>query len=558
MFAISCGVIYFSILADKEVYRAVTNEFMNHMREISKGSVLAIENDVNSTKRTLKLFGQAVTEHNYDLSSTESKLDLQNIFNSIDFISVNDIGFLDENGILKYNITAPQIIGMDFSFRKYFKELKKRNDPSYMYVQFIEFKGADLGEKGVIFTQGIFEEDKTNGEPVFKGVSIITSKLRGFIDNYIKPITIGKGAYMWFFESGGDILYHPKLTDAKTSQPIAHPLRENESFKKALKDIPAKVSSTGKYAENGKPVVYSASPIKIGDQKWFFVVSVPENETHAVLKGYATSYALTSLSVFAVILFGLFSLYIFYLRSRRLLHAVDIKTFELSYAKKINQELDSIINTIAHDLKSPLTSVMGFSQQIMMKALKQPLEKEDNQYISRIYFNANFMKELIDSLLEFARVGRVNSTISDVDLNRILQEVKVQLHYSIEKRNASVNIPNDLPIIAADKLKITQLFTNLLSNAIKFVPEEKAPKIDVTYNESHDYHNVSIADNGIGIDKKYIDSIFKVFHRVKDLEVTGTGVGLAIVKKIVDDVGGKITVKSQKSVGTTFTVSFKK
>jgi signal transduction histidine kinase len=558
MFMAICGVIFFSVHADKEIYKAVTNEFLSDMVEISKGSVIAIKNDIDFTEKMLKIFNQTLRKYNYEFKDNNLKSDIMNIYNNIDFISINDLGFLDENGILKYNVTAPQLIGMDFSFRKYFKTIKSKNDPSFMYIQFIEFKGTDKGEKGLIITRGVFEEDEKSGELVFKGVAIITSRLKSFVEKYVKPLTIGKGGYMWFFDSRGEILYHPKASKQGFYQPGGKALSKSESFVKAIHNIVTQKSFIGNYEEDGELFAYAATPVRVGNDDWYFVVSVPEHETHAVLERYSTSYTVTTILVFAVVILGLFFLFILYLRSLQLHQTIDVRTYQLKYTKKINEELDSIINTIAHDLKTPLTSVMGFSQQLLTKSLEQKKDEKDTKSLSKIYSNANYMKELIDSLLEFSRVGSKKNVIEDVSLKELIKEVELQMYYTIEKTNAIINTPKEMSTIRADKMKINQLFTNLISNAIKFVPKDRDPVIDIGFNETDEFYNISISDNGIGIDESEMEEIFKIFHRVKDVEASGTGVGLAIVKKIIDEQDAKITIKPNEPVGTTFTVSFKK
>ena len=238
------------------------------------------------------------------------------------------------------------------------------------------------------------------------------------------------------------------------------------------------------------------------------------------------------------------------------MNAVDIQALELEYAKKINEELDITINTMAHDLKTPLTSVLGFSHQMLEKSLSS--DSEDSNHLSKIYLNANYMRDLINSLMEFSRIGRAANFIEEIPLHEILSEVKLQLHYIIEQKDAVVNLADALPSINADKTKAIQLFLNLISNAIKFVPESRRPVVDVTCTDSGNRYEISVTDNGIGIDEKHIKHIFKVFHRENEIEVPGSGIGLAIVKKVADDQDFKISVKSKMGEGTTFTVSCKK
>ncbi|MFC1855437.1 ATP-binding protein [Thermodesulfobacteriota bacterium] len=554
MFIAIISIVFFSIRTNREVHNAIKSEFIKDLQQISRGSVMAIENDIFSVKRTLKQTGEALKEFDFDIKNPQTLSHIDNIYNGVDFISINDLGYLDKNGILKYNIAAPQIIGMDFSFRKYYKRIKSQNDPSFLDAQFITFKGANKDDKGLIFAMGVFEDDEKE-KPRFKGVVILTSELKSFIEEYLKTLTVGDNGYMWFFESTGEVIYHPKVSKGDSYQPVKNPILETDSFKNTVKNIAENNLLTSSYIEEGEEYLYSATPVTIGTDKWFFVASIPEKEISGLLTKYSKSYLLTSLAVFAVIIFGFFLIFIFYLRNRNLTQAVDIQKYQLEYARSLNEELDSIITTMAHDLRTPLTSVMGFSQQVLEKSLRGPLDEKDSQNLSKVFFSANFMKDLIDSLLEYAKIGRSRNIIEDISLKDLFEEIKVQLHYNIESRDAVVNIPDKMPTIKADRIKTMQLFSNIISNAIKFVPENKVPLVDISFKEEGNHCIIYITDNGIGIDENSLDKIFKIFYRENTMDTQGTGVGLAIVKKIVEEIGCRISVKSKKGEGSTFIVS---
>ncbi len=205
---------------------------------------------------------------------------------------------------------------------------------------------------------------------------------------------------------------------------------------------------------------------------------------------------LTVTIVFFVILFAILVITISQHTNYGLRRTVYVKTTELKYARKTNEELDNIINTMAHDLKTPLTSILGFSQQVLERSLVDKLGKDDIKCLQKVYFSANYMKELIDSLLGFARVGTTRSNVEGIPLTDLIKDVRTQLHYEIVKRNAIVDIPKNMPVIKSDRIKLNQLFTNLISNAIKYVPKEREPKISIRFKESSDYYSVSISDNG--------------------------------------------------------------
>jgi signal transduction histidine kinase len=558
MFFTMCGVLLFSSITKREVHGVMAKKFVSHMVDVSKASVLAIKNDIHSVKRSLGLAGDTIAEYDFDFSDMKLEQEITHIYNSVDFLSINDIAYINEKGIVTYNLNAKHLIGKDFSFRKYFDTIREKKDPSFMEVQLIEFKGVDKGDKGLIFALGVFVKAGKSKEPVFKGVTVITSTLSSLVNKYVTPLSIGHTGYLWFFQSNGTILYHPQIFAGKTHQNILDSTKYSKSFKSAVTDIISRKALTGKYRENSEDFVYATSEVKVGSDKWFFVVSVPQKDTLAMLETYSTiNLLLTTASIFAVFLFGLFLALLLYLKNQKLLKTVDVKTYELEYSKAVNEELDSVIHTIAHDLKTPLTSVMGFSD-VLLTTSGDTLSENNNKYLLKIHYNANYMKNLIDSLLKFAKIGRTVNAFEKISLNDLFEDVQLQLNYMIGKHGAKINIANDLPTIKADKIKISQLFINIINNAIKFMPEDRTPEIDITCNETVRFYNILVSDNGIGIDESDYDNIFNLFHRTKDIDSQGTGVGLAIVKKIIDSHRGKISVKSDRSVGTTFTVSLRK
>ena len=161
------------------------------------------------------------------------------------------------------------------------------------------------------------------------------------------------------------------------------------------------------------------------------------------------------------------------------------------------------------------------------------------------------MKELIDDLLTFSRVGRMNTDLETVDLEEIMDLIKLDLTSELEDRNGEI-IWSNLPALKIQRIWMRQLLMNLVSNALKFNNSEK-PTVWVTYYESADGHKFSVRDNGIGIDPKHHDRIFRIFERLhKQSEYPGTGAGLTICKKIVDYFNGRIWVESSLGEGSVF------
>jgi len=231
--------------------------------------------------------------------------------------------------------------------------------------------------------------------------------------------------------------------------------------------------------------------------------------------------------------------------------AEELRRKNLELAKK-NEELENILSIVSHDLKSPLYILQDFAA-ILLQDSKDSLSEDGRYYLQRIKANAEHMEKLILDLLELSRLTRMRGEWQEYAVSDIVGRVVEDYRDTIKKRGIDVRVAEVLPICLCDPERIMQVFTNLLSNAIKFTRDAAHPLVEIGYRETPDEHEFFIRDNGIGIDKENYDKIFVIFQRLQDLkDVEGTGVGLTIVKRIVEDHGGRVWVRSEKGSGATF------
>jgi len=246
-----------------------------------------------------------------------------------------------------------------------------------------------------------------------------------------------------------------------------------------------------------------------------------------------------------------------------LLFAVDItkqkeaETQALDYLKKlkkINKELEEFSVIASHDLQEPLRKIIIFGDRLVEKISKKNLKGKD--YLKRMQSSAARMQLLIDDLLKYAQLKTKPEPFKAVNLNKIVQDVLVDLETRIHKSNGIVKV-GDLPTIEADPVQMHQLFLNLIGNALKFRWEGVAPVVDV--NASHGengHHIITVKDKGIGIDEAHLEKIFRPLERLhRQSEYEGTGMGLSICDKIVSRHGGEITVKNNEAGGVAFSIS---
>ncbi len=235
---------------------------------------------------------------------------------------------------------------------------------------------------------------------------------------------------------------------------------------------------------------------------------------------------------------------------------INAKKLELS-----NKELQDFASVAAHDLQEPLRKILTFLDRVKSKT-EGKLDAEVLDYIARVQSSAARMQTLINDLLSYSRVTTKAQPFSKVDLNTILKDVLSDLEVRIEQTNGKVEVEK-LPTIVADPTQMRQLFQNIIGNALKFHKKGESPVVKIR-GKVHDeiFLNgvptcqITVEDNGIGFDEKYLDRIFTIFQRLHGKqEYEGTGIGLAVCRKIVDRHGGIITAKSNVGVGSTFSIS---
>lgn len=218
-----------------------------------------------------------------------------------------------------------------------------------------------------------------------------------------------------------------------------------------------------------------------------------------------------------------------------------------------NYELQQFASVASHDLKEPLRKIRVFSSILKDQLTDETPEALRN--VDKIMNASQRMYELINDLLDYSRLS-ADTLFEKTNIEKLIAEIVVDLEFSVHAKNAVINIGN-IPELEVIPGQIRQVFQNLLSNALKFSRNDVPPIIDISANLIHDkdtvYCRITVADNGIGFDEKYVGKIFTIFQRLNPKEAyEGTGIGLAIVKKIIEKHSGSITARSTEGVGTTF------
>lgn len=222
-----------------------------------------------------------------------------------------------------------------------------------------------------------------------------------------------------------------------------------------------------------------------------------------------------------------------------------------------NAELEQFAYVASHDMQEPLRMISSFLTQLEKK-YGDVLDEKGKTYIGFAVDGAKRMRQIILDLLEFSRVGKTEDKKEELDINNLISEIRILFRKQIEDKSATIKA-TELPLISTYRIPLYQIFRNLISNALTYAAQQRPCTIEISAAELETHWQFNIADNGIGINEEFFDRIFIIFQRLHNKEdYPGTGMGLAITKKIVESLGGKIWVSSVEGKGSTFHFTIKK
>lgn len=224
---------------------------------------------------------------------------------------------------------------------------------------------------------------------------------------------------------------------------------------------------------------------------------------------------------------------------------------ELNRLQQRDREWKMMFHMLSHDLKEPLLTLEGFSKLLDEPGIE---EKDQRRYIKVIREAVSSLHLLVGSLQSISKLYQEPHDFSEISLRELLQSVVTSLSNQLQKTKGRISLPPEDVHIKGDAIRLYQVFLNLLANSLKYHKKAISPEIVISYRRDTQFHRIAIKDNGVGIEPQDLKRIFTPFVRLEDVPTDGLGLGLSIVKRIAESFGGKVLVRSQQNVGTTFTV----
>jgi signal transduction histidine kinase len=464
-------------------------------------------------------------------------------------------------------VTTPQGIGvaaypddqdiksLDFTDRDWYRGVSARWTP---YVSDFSLTAAE--PKKYLFSIAIPIMEQAGD---VAGILVIQPRENYFMD-VVSGMRIGKG-FIYIVDKNGALVYHPEYKLDKVIDFSGLPAVEQ--VKKGIQG-----SETSEDPLSKELVISVFQPMKWG---WGLIMQRPREEALQPIKSMIAGLLIfAGIAVFTGVIMAIDGMELLYstrelslklqerektereIKERLQVELAERKAAEeklvqtLADLERSNKELEQFAYVASHDLQEPLRKVGSFTE-LLERRFSGQMGPDADRYMGYIVDGARRMSMLITDLLAFSRIGTSTRVFAGTDLNQVLRRTLDDLQHRIQESGAEVTY-DDLPLLMADESQLGMVFQNLISNAIKFHGEEK-PRIHVSAREEGGRWLFSVSDNGIGIEADYRDRIFMMFQRLHSKsDYPGTGIGLAICKKVVERHGGRIWVESEFGKGSTF------
>ena len=223
----------------------------------------------------------------------------------------------------------------------------------------------------------------------------------------------------------------------------------------------------------------------------------------------------------------------------------------VNLVRQRNEELRTLVSTVSHDLKNPIIAINGFCERFL-KTARPKLDERELEYIEAVKESGKRMEKFVTDLLTLSAVENLRLKKEEFDVHKLIDEISLEMAPQLDSKNGTLVIETALPRVKADRVRLMQVFSNLISNAIKYAHPERDLVVSVGYYRKAGTHVFSVRDNGLGISREHADNVFDIFYRGHESHAEGTGIGLSIVKKAVNIMGGEVWLRSDQGRGSAF------
>jgi PAS domain S-box-containing protein len=223
----------------------------------------------------------------------------------------------------------------------------------------------------------------------------------------------------------------------------------------------------------------------------------------------------------------------------------------VNLVRQRNEELRTLVSTVSHDLKNPIIAINGFCERFL-KTARPKLDERELEYIEAVKESGKRMEKFVTDLLTLSAVENLRLKKEEFDVYKLIDEISLEMAPQLDSKNGTLVIETALPRVKADRVRLMQVFSNLISNAIKYAHPERDLVVSVGYYRKAGTHVFSVRDNGLGISREHADNVFDIFYRGHESHAEGTGIGLSIVKKAVNIMGGEVWLRSDQGRGSAF------
>ena len=474
------------------------------------------------------------------------------LFYEVNQEQVTSITRVDEKGVIVVNFPIGNSVGTDISGQNHIRQLLRDHKPVVSDV----FRAVE-GFNAVALHVPVFK----GGE--FRGSIGILINFQSIAHRYLEVIKIGETGSAWVISRDGTKLYSP--VPGQTGKSVFDDVKEFPSLTATVDGMLKGGEGTATYTfdrigeRKVEPVTKYAAymPVHVGDTFWSIAVNSAEQDVLSGLISFRNKLAIAVGVLFVLgLVFATLGAKAWLIlkeeeqrkRAEKKLQESERATGELT---RSNQELEQFAHIASHDLQEPLRTVKGFLDLFQARAAGK-LDDKEKQYIGFAVDGASRMQNLITDLLAYSRAGSKGLTPSTVSLRQCVDQAMGALQQSLDESRARVAI-DELPTVTADAGQLAQVFQNLIGNALKFRREGVPPEVTIGSRQEGGHRAISVKDNGIGIDPGQADRVFEIFQRLHGRDkYPGTGIGLAICKRIVERHGGRIWVESTPGEGSTF------